>query len=58
MSVVNVNFHQIYRFVVQLFSSANLFYTWECYHPGNNILELYGVLVQVQFATSKMKLDI
>ena len=28
------------------------------YNPGHNILELYNVLVQVRFATSKMKIDI
>ena len=27
------------------------------YNPGHNILELYNVLVQVRFATSKMKID-
>ena len=28
------------------------------YNPGHNILELYNILVQVQLATSKTKLDI
>ena len=28
------------------------------YNPGHNILELYNVLVQVRFATSKMKINI
>ena len=28
------------------------------YNPGHNILELYSVLLQVRFATSKTKLDI
>ena len=27
------------------------------YNPGHNILEFYSVLVQVQFTTNKMKLD-
>ena len=27
-------------------------------NPGHNILEIYGMLVQVQFAKSKTKLDI
>ena len=28
------------------------------YNPGHNILELYNILVQIQFTTSKRKLDI
>ena len=28
------------------------------YNPGHNILELYSVLVQVRFTTSKTKLDV
>ena len=28
------------------------------YNPGHNILELYNVLVQIRFTTSKKKLDI
>ena len=28
------------------------------YNPGHNILELYNILVQIQFTTSKTKLDI
>ena len=32
-------------------------YSWY-YNSGHNILELYSVLVQVWFPTSKMKLDI
>ena len=28
-----------------------------CYNPGHNIMELYNILVQIQFATSKTKLD-
>ena len=30
----------------------------ESYNPGHNIFQLQNALVQVQFATSKMKLDI
>ena len=33
-------------------------YRGSIYNSGHNILKLYKVLVQVQFATSKMKLDI
>ena len=28
------------------------------YNPGHNILVLYNILVEVQFSTSKTKLDI
>ena len=28
------------------------------YNPGHNILELYIILVQIWFTTTKMKLDI
>ena len=28
------------------------------YSPGHNILELYNILAQIQFTTSKRKLDI
>ena len=28
------------------------------YNPGHNILELYNILVQIRFTTSKGKLDI
>ena len=28
------------------------------YNPGHNILELYNILVQIRFTTSKKKLDI
>ena len=28
------------------------------YNPGLNILELYNILIQMQFTTSKKKLDI
>ena len=28
------------------------------YSPGHNILELYNILVQIRFTTSKTKLDI
>ena len=28
------------------------------YNPGHNILELYNILVQIHFTTSKAKLDI
>ena len=28
-----------------------------CYNPGHNILELYNILVQIRFTTSKTKLD-
>ena len=30
----------------------------DIYNPGHNILELYNVLVQIRFTTSKTKLDI
>ena len=30
----------------------------QIYNPGHSILELYNILVQVRFATSKTKLDI
>ena len=38
-----------------------LFYAWGwnfANNPGHNILELYNILVQVGFTTSKMKLYI
>ena len=28
------------------------------YNPGHNILELYNILVQIRFTTSKRKLEI
>ena len=28
------------------------------YNPGHNILELYNILVQIRYKTSKTKLDI
>ena len=28
------------------------------YNPGHNILELYNILVEIRFTTSKTKLDI
>ena len=40
------------------FVAFSLFLSSKYYNPGHNILELYNILVQVQFPTSKTKLDI
>ena len=52
---------------IQYFISYIIYITLLCvralkcrvnYNPGHNILELYSILVQVRFTTSKTKLDI
>ena len=39
-------------------STSKLSDNEESYNPGHNILELYNVLVQIQFTKCKRKLDI
>ena len=36
----------------------NCFWIYKNFNPGHNVLELYKILVQVRFSTSKTKLDI
>ena len=36
----------------------NIYYNISICNPSHNILEVYNILAQLRFATSKMKLDI